>query len=122
MVPTERVSLLLVLRKLCSIFLNVLFLTLLAQKILSVITYSREELLNIRATPTYQHYDQEYDFPKATPKAFKLFPEADPKQRSRRRGRGLHNASPGANYLPSGAPTAPNVTGRPKRSSRTTTT
>ena len=35
---------------------------------------------------------------------------------------GLHNASPGANYLPSKTPTAPIVTGRPKRSSRTTTT
>ena len=33
-----------------------------------------------------------------------------------------HNASPGANYLPSRTPTAPDVTGRPKRSSRTTTT
>ncbi|XP_052346633.1 son of sevenless homolog 1-like isoform X3 [Oncorhynchus keta] len=35
---------------------------------------------------------------------------------------GLHNVSPGANYLPSMIPTAPDVTGRPKRSSRTTTT
>ena len=35
---------------------------------------------------------------------------------------GLHNASPGANYLPSRTPTAPDVTGRSKRSSRTTTT
>jgi hypothetical protein len=34
----------------------------------------------------------------------------------------LHNASPGANYLPSMTPTAPDVTGRPKRSSRKTTT
>lgn len=43
----------------------VLFLTLLAQKLFCVITYSREELLNIRETSTYQHnqhYDQEYDF------------------------------------------------------------
>ena len=31
-------------------------------------------------------------------------------------------ASPGANYLPSRTPTAPNITGSPKRSSRTTTT
>jgi hypothetical protein len=30
-------------------------------------TYSREELLDIRATSTYQHYDQEYDFPEADP-------------------------------------------------------
>ena len=35
---------------------------------------------------------------------------------------GLTNASPGANYLPSRTPTAAGVTGRPKRSSRTTTT
>ncbi|XP_055747902.1 uncharacterized protein LOC129829915 isoform X1 [Salvelinus fontinalis] len=35
---------------------------------------------------------------------------------------GLHNASPGANYLPSMTRTAPDVTGRPKRLSRTTTT
>ena len=35
---------------------------------------------------------------------------------------GLHNASPRANYLPSRTPTTPDVTGRPKRSSRTTTT
>jgi hypothetical protein len=34
----------------------------------------------------------------------------------------LHNASPRANYLPSRTPTAPDVTGRPKISSRTTTT
>jgi hypothetical protein len=35
---------------------------------------------------------------------------------------GLHNASPWANYLPSMTPTAPDVTGRPKRLSRTITT
>ena len=35
---------------------------------------------------------------------------------------GLHNASQGAKYLPSRTPTAPDVTGRPKRSLRTTTT
>ena len=34
----------------------------------------------------------------------------------------LHNVSPGANYLPSMTPTAPDVTGRPKRSSRSSTT
>ena len=49
------------------VFFNVLFLTLLAQKTLSVLTYSREELLDIRETSTYQHNDQEYDFPKADP-------------------------------------------------------
>jgi hypothetical protein len=64
---------------------------LLAQKILSVITFSREELLDIREMSTYQHYDQEYDFPKADPssapsRAFELIPEANPKQRHRRRG------------------------------------
>jgi hypothetical protein len=32
----------------------------------------------------------------------------------------LHNASPGENYLPSRTITAPDVTGRPKISSRTT--
>uniref|UniRef100_A0AAZ3SE09 Solute carrier family 35 member F1 n=1 Tax=Oncorhynchus tshawytscha TaxID=74940 RepID=A0AAZ3SE09_ONCTS len=35
---------------------------------------------------------------------------------------GLHNASPGANFLPSRTPTAPDVTGRQKRSSRTAIT
>ena len=35
---------------------------------------------------------------------------------------GLPNASPGANYMPSRIPTAPDVTGRPKRSLKTTTT
>ena len=72
----------------------VLFLTLLAQKTLTVITYSREELLDIRETSTYQlnqHYDQEHDFPKADPlsappRAFNLIPEPDTKQRCRRRG------------------------------------
>ena len=56
MTPTEMVTSLRVLRKLCSIFFNVLFLTLLPQEILSLITYSWEELLDIRATSTYQHY------------------------------------------------------------------
>ena len=46
-------------------FFNVLFLTLLPQEILSLITYSREELLDIGATSIYQHYDQEHDFPEA---------------------------------------------------------
>ena len=75
-------------------FFYVLFLTLLAQKTLSVITYSREELLDIRETSTYQHnqhYDQEYDFPKGDPlsvppRAFELIPEPAPKQRHPRRG------------------------------------
>jgi hypothetical protein len=68
MVQTERAASHLVLRKLCSIlFFNVLFLTLLAQKILSVITFMREEILDIRATSTYQHYEQGYDFPEADP-------------------------------------------------------
>ncbi|XP_070998483.1 uncharacterized protein [Oncorhynchus clarkii lewisi] len=39
-----------------------------------------------------------------------------------RGGRGLPNASPGANYLPSRTPTPPDVTGRPKISPRTTAT
>jgi hypothetical protein len=39
----------------------------LAQKILSVITYSREELFDIRVVSTYQHHDQEYDFPEVDP-------------------------------------------------------
>ena len=59
----------------------------LAQKLLSVITYSREELLDIRETSTYQHHDQEYDFPEADPlfeppKGFELIPEADLKRPS----------------------------------------
>ena len=32
-----------------------------------VITYSQEELLNIKAMSTYHHYDQEYVFPEADP-------------------------------------------------------
>jgi hypothetical protein len=35
---------------------------------------------------------------------------------------GLHNASLGVNYVPSRTPTAPDITGRPKRSSRVTAT
>ena len=54
--------------KLISILLfYVLFLTLLAQNILSIITYSREKLLDIRATSTYQHYKQEYVVVEADP-------------------------------------------------------
>ena len=93
MVPTERVVSLLFLRKLWSIFC-VLFLTLLAQQIVCVITYNWKELLDIRAAVIhqhYQHYDQEYDFPKADPlfappRAIKLIPEANPKQRWQKRG------------------------------------
>ena len=47
------------------LFFYVLFLTLLSQKMLCVITFNREELLDIRATVThqsYQYYNQEYDF------------------------------------------------------------
>jgi hypothetical protein len=74
-------------------FFNVLFLTLLSQEILSLITYSQEELLDRRAMATYQDYDQEYNFPKEDPlfgpppRTMDLIPEADPKQRHRRRGR-----------------------------------
>jgi hypothetical protein len=60
---------------------------LLAQKIfLSVIAYSREELLDIRATSTYQLYDQECDYPGADPlfgpppRTVDLIPKADPNQ------------------------------------------
>ena len=74
--------------------LFVLFLTLLPQEIWSLTTYGREELLNIRTTSTYQHYDQEYDFPEVDPLfrpppwTWDLIPEADPKQHGRcRRGR-----------------------------------
>ena len=45
----------------------VFFLAVLAQIISSVITYSREELLDIKAMSTYQHHDQEYNFPEADP-------------------------------------------------------
>jgi hypothetical protein len=58
-----------------------------------VLTYSREELLDIIVAVThqnYQHYDQEYDFPRADPlfnlpRAIALIPEADPKHRRQRR-------------------------------------
>ena len=77
-----------VLRKLCSyLFFYVLFLTLFAKKISSVIIYSQEELLDIKVTSNYQHYDQEYVFPKADPSfepspwTWDLIPEAGPKQR-----------------------------------------
>ena len=68
MAPTEIVASFCVLRKLCSILvLYVLFLTRLGQEILNLITYSWEELLDIRARSTYQHYDQEYDIPESDP-------------------------------------------------------
>ena len=55
-------------RKLCSIlYFYVLCLTLLLQEILGVITFSQEELKDIRAMSTHQHYDQECDFPEADP-------------------------------------------------------
>ena len=63
------------------------------QEILSLITYSREEQLDIRATSTYQHTDQEYDFPKADPlfgpppRTMDRIPEGDQKQWRTRRGR-----------------------------------
>ena len=46
--------------------------------------------MDIRATSTYQHYDQEYDFPEAfgpLPRIMDRIPAGDPKQRRRRRGR-----------------------------------
>ena len=49
--------------------------------------------MDIRATPTYQHYDQEYDFHEADPlfgpppRTMDRIPVGDPKQRHRRRGR-----------------------------------
>ena len=53
----------LALKHLCSIlFVYVLFFPLLAQEWICVITYSREELLDIRAAVThqnYQHHDQD---------------------------------------------------------------
>jgi hypothetical protein len=91
----EMAALRLALKKLCSIlFVYVLFLTILAQELFCVITYSRKELLDIRAAVTHQnfkHYDQDYDFPGvdplfALPKAIELNPEADPKQRLWRNG------------------------------------
>jgi hypothetical protein len=93
MVQTEIVASLRVLRKLCSVFKNVLFIALLHQEILSLITYSREELLDIKATSIYHHYDQEYNFPEADtlfgppPRTMDQILEADPNHRCRRRGR-----------------------------------
>jgi hypothetical protein len=64
---------------------------LLPREILGFITYSREELLDIRAMSTHQHYDQEYNFPEADPpfgpppRTMDRFPAGDPKQGRRRR-------------------------------------
>ena len=78
-------------------FFYVLFLTLVPQVILGFITYSREELLNIRAASThhqYDHqYDQEYDFREAdpvfclSPRTTEWIPAGDPKTRLRKRGK-----------------------------------
>ena len=63
------------------------------QVILGFITYSREELLNIRATSTHHHYNQEYDSPEADPvfcippRTMDPIPAGDPKQRRRKRGK-----------------------------------
>ena len=71
----------------------VLFLTLVPQVILGFITYSWEELLNIRAASTHHQYDQEYDFPEAypvfclPPRTMDWMPAGDPKQRRRKRGK-----------------------------------
>jgi hypothetical protein len=60
---------------------------------LRFITYSREELLDIRSTSTHNHYDQEYDFPEADPlfspppRTMDGIPAGEPKQRRRKRGR-----------------------------------
>ena len=49
--------------------------------------------MDIRATSTYQHFDQEYDFPKVDslfgppPRTMDRIPVGDPKQSRRRRGR-----------------------------------
>ena len=70
-------------------FFVLLFLTLLPQEILSLITYSREELLDLKATSTHQLYDQAYDFPEADllfgppPRTMDRIPVGNPKQRRR---------------------------------------
>ena len=80
-----------------------LFLTLLAQEMFCVITYSWKELLDIRAAVTHQHYDREYDFPEldplfVPPRAIELTPEANPSIQSgllvRLRRRDLHPPLP----------------------------
>ena len=81
-------------RKLCSfLFFYVLFLTVVPQVILGFITYSREELLNIRAASTHHQYDQDYDFREAdpvfclSPRTTEWIPAGDPKKRLRKRGK-----------------------------------
>ena len=74
-------------------FFFVLFLPLVPQVILGFITYSREELLDIRVMSTLQHYDLEYIFPEADPmfgpppRTMDWIPAGDRKQRHRRRDR-----------------------------------
>ena len=80
-------------RKLCSfLFFYVLFLTLVTQVILSFITYSREELLNIRSASTHHQYDQEYVFRDTDPvfcltnRTTEGIPCSDPKTDSEKEG------------------------------------
>ncbi|XP_070292231.1 perforin-1 isoform X2 [Salvelinus sp. IW2-2015] len=66
--PIEMAASLRVPWKICSIlFFYVLFLTSVPRVILGFITYSREELLNIRLTSTHHRSYQEYDFPETDP-------------------------------------------------------
>ncbi|CDQ93070.1 unnamed protein product, partial [Oncorhynchus mykiss] len=81
-------------RKLCSfLFFYGLFLTLVPQVILGFITYSREELLNIRSASTHHQYDQEYAFRDADPvlcltnRTTEWIPCSDPKKLLRKRGK-----------------------------------
>ena len=81
--------------KICSIlFFYVLFLTSVPQVILGFITYSREELLNIRLTSTHHRSYQEYDFPETDPvfclppNTMDLIPAGDPVRRRKRGKRG----------------------------------
>ena len=75
------------------VFLRVIFFRLVPQVILGFITYSLGELLNIRATSTHYHYDQEYAFPEADPVFFPpprtmdRIPAGEPKQHRRKRGK-----------------------------------
>ena len=84
--PTEMAASLHVPRKLCSfLFLYVLFLTLVPQVILGFITYSREELLNIRSASTHHQYDQEYDADPVfclTNRSTELIPCSDPPKKN----------------------------------------
>ena len=75
------------------VFFTCVFITLVPQVILGSITYSQDELLNIRATSTHHHYDQEYDFREADPvfcpppRTMDRIPAGEPKQRRRKRGK-----------------------------------